>query len=593
MAFKQTSAIPAQYDIHPGFWLAFETAGTSITIKMATDSTGGTQLSRAEVDSEGYFVTVANARFIPHIDRNYKVSLYPTEADAIAKTNSEWTIDNLEAINASADQIFDSVATALLADLSGVDRVETASYYAGWEDTSVGPRGGAVYHTDGTTGTVSTVYSDRSGFFDLNGDGFALEGLTTGFIEAESFGFGVAQTVATNDTSLSGMKTAIPTGTVIRFGSGTFNITKFSWPVKEWHWEGAGKQTGGTRIEGDGTIAGTVVSMVVAQLALNSSVKNMAIQAQSGDIAMQVGVADGHCHLDNLFLNPDQGVTPTKGQVGLSVVDGNTSTFNNITAYGSNVGVEIVPGGSGRVFTNRFETVIAATNNDTGTAWNVSIASGGITDACIFINCVANGGNKALIVTSGVLRSTFINFWEEGLSGTSPVSLLSADDTSSVFIHCANWRSTGGTGSTVDYGISDGVVNSNDATAIIVNQVNRDMTVLRNLTVNTTLDVKNFIKMPDGITAPPLEAGLTLFYVDNANERFKVRYDDGETHQYQERNGQTNGALADKTSQVNTVDKQEGNMVFDVVNNVPAWAAGSADVDVWLLATGVTHITPV
>ena len=98
MAWKQIAAIPTQYDIWPGYWVRFETAGTSNDINMATDATGGTLISKAEVDDEGLFVTTSSARFIPHLNQTYKVSLYPSEADADAKTNAEFSIDNLEPI---------------------------------------------------------------------------------------------------------------------------------------------------------------------------------------------------------------------------------------------------------------------------------------------------------------------------------------------------------------------------------------------------------------------------------------------------------------------------------------------------------------
>lgn len=107
MSWKQISATMIQYEKTDGtpasnFYIAFEAAGTSTSINLATDSTGGTLLARTQLDSDGYTVTGALARFIPFIDQDYKISLYPTLADAQAKTNAEWSIDNIKPIGDTA-----------------------------------------------------------------------------------------------------------------------------------------------------------------------------------------------------------------------------------------------------------------------------------------------------------------------------------------------------------------------------------------------------------------------------------------------------------------------------------------------------------
>ena len=68
----------------------------------------------------------------------------------------------------------DNLAAAILLDFTSYDRVETASYYSGWAATTDGPKGGTVYHDDGTTGTASTIYADKSGFYDSTGKGFRI-----------------------------------------------------------------------------------------------------------------------------------------------------------------------------------------------------------------------------------------------------------------------------------------------------------------------------------------------------------------------------------------------------------------------------------
>lgn len=100
MSFNPVSGLLDQYQktggtFASGFFLRFQAAGTSTDINMATDSTGGTLLSKCEVDTDGYFITALSARFVPHIDQSYKATLYPTEADADNKANGVWEVDGL------------------------------------------------------------------------------------------------------------------------------------------------------------------------------------------------------------------------------------------------------------------------------------------------------------------------------------------------------------------------------------------------------------------------------------------------------------------------------------------------------------------
>ena len=74
MAFKQIAGLPPQYqkangDLASGFFIQFEAAGTSTTIQMRTASSGGSLLTRAQLDSSGYPITGASARFIPALAR--------------------------------------------------------------------------------------------------------------------------------------------------------------------------------------------------------------------------------------------------------------------------------------------------------------------------------------------------------------------------------------------------------------------------------------------------------------------------------------------------------------------------------------------
>lgn len=80
-----------------GFFLKFYASGTTTPISMATDSTGGTLLAKAQLSTEGYPLNGSSAVFIPHIDRKYKIALFRNTADADANNlgNAVWPVDLL------------------------------------------------------------------------------------------------------------------------------------------------------------------------------------------------------------------------------------------------------------------------------------------------------------------------------------------------------------------------------------------------------------------------------------------------------------------------------------------------------------------
>jgi hypothetical protein len=63
-------------------------------LDLATDSTGGTTFASIALDSSGY-PEHSGVIVIPHIDEDYKISLYPTQTAADADTGAVFTIDNL------------------------------------------------------------------------------------------------------------------------------------------------------------------------------------------------------------------------------------------------------------------------------------------------------------------------------------------------------------------------------------------------------------------------------------------------------------------------------------------------------------------
>ena len=114
MTFSPISGILPQFSkdsdgtAAAGYYIKLFTAGTTTAIPMATDTTGSVLLSECELSLEGYPRTTVSdtANFIPHSDRDYKISLYANLADAVADQNAVWTIDNVPQI-ATSDELTD------------------------------------------------------------------------------------------------------------------------------------------------------------------------------------------------------------------------------------------------------------------------------------------------------------------------------------------------------------------------------------------------------------------------------------------------------------------------------------------------------
>lgn len=82
MAFAPIALTIPQYEDFPGHWIKFFFAGTTNPKKMATDFTGDTQLSRAQLNSSGFPTTDGRTLFIPFVEDSYDLFLFPTEAAA-------------------------------------------------------------------------------------------------------------------------------------------------------------------------------------------------------------------------------------------------------------------------------------------------------------------------------------------------------------------------------------------------------------------------------------------------------------------------------------------------------------------------------
>lgn len=100
MAWTPISGTVPQYQKSDGtlasdYYIKFYSSGTTTAFSMATDSTGGTTLAKAKINSSGYPVSGSGDVFIPHVDQKYKIVLYKnaTDADNDTTANADWVVD--------------------------------------------------------------------------------------------------------------------------------------------------------------------------------------------------------------------------------------------------------------------------------------------------------------------------------------------------------------------------------------------------------------------------------------------------------------------------------------------------------------------
>ena len=93
---------PADNTPFSGAVLKAYAAGTTSNISMATDATGGTTFTSIALNASGY-PEHNSAIVIPHIDQNYKLAFYATQAEADADTPAIWSIDDNVPINITND----------------------------------------------------------------------------------------------------------------------------------------------------------------------------------------------------------------------------------------------------------------------------------------------------------------------------------------------------------------------------------------------------------------------------------------------------------------------------------------------------------
>lgn len=118
MAFAPITFVATNYRDYKNWWLKAYEPGTTTPKPMSDNDTGSPQAAKYEIDKDGWPVTAGSAIVNPHIDGDYDIWLFPTEADADANdtTNALRLADDLSSPGSSiggyASYEFDTVVDA-------------------------------------------------------------------------------------------------------------------------------------------------------------------------------------------------------------------------------------------------------------------------------------------------------------------------------------------------------------------------------------------------------------------------------------------------------------------------------------------------
>ena len=110
---------------------------------MATNSAGKTTFTSILLDSAGY-PSVGGNIVIPHVNEDYKLSLYPTQTAADANSSAVWTIDNLP-----FGSLYESVSNHVKGEVFHIEDDVGASSVALDISTNIG----AAWESVGSTGS--------------------------------------------------------------------------------------------------------------------------------------------------------------------------------------------------------------------------------------------------------------------------------------------------------------------------------------------------------------------------------------------------------------------------------------------------------
>lgn len=172
--FGQTFGLVTPFEDFPGFFLKCFKQGTTTPISMATDSTGGTLLAKAEVSSGGlvqigFFKTDGNVIFNPHLAEAYDAFLFPTEAEADANntTNAIQLADDLTPAAVVAENTVRSLTNINFDDVADMVANGVDLKLGDWvslEEHTVGNGSGVLF---GNVVGAGTGTADNGSFIDL------------------------------------------------------------------------------------------------------------------------------------------------------------------------------------------------------------------------------------------------------------------------------------------------------------------------------------------------------------------------------------------------------------------------------------------
>jgi len=123
MSYQPVSGIVPQYstddnELANGYYLKFYQANTTTPLSMATDSAGATLLVKCKLSSAGFPISnpLDNSTvFIPHVNANYRLVIYPTEEDANANNTASALVNIPDVEPMLANTVTTSTGTQTIA----------------------------------------------------------------------------------------------------------------------------------------------------------------------------------------------------------------------------------------------------------------------------------------------------------------------------------------------------------------------------------------------------------------------------------------------------------------------------------------------